>query len=159
MGDGQEMRLLDGIGASRSRWQLLANQVMVEPYDSDSTDAAILSMDQWSGYPVARDRRLTVVAQRAPNRTVVITGDIHSNWVNEPHSDFFRPDRPSIAAEFVATSISSGGDGSAALPATANAALAANPHVEWHNRQTGYVSCTIEADSWHTEYRTVPSVS
>lgn len=159
MGDVQEKWLLDGIGASRSRWQVLANQVMVAPYDSDPTDAVTVSMDQWSGYPVARDRLLKAVAQRAPNRTVVITGDIHSNWVNELHSDFSRPDRPTIAAEFVATSISSGGDGSAALPATANAALAANPHVKWHNRQRGYVSCTIDADNWHTEYRTVPYVS
>ena len=131
MGDGQEKRILDGIGASCSRWRLLANQVMVEPYDSDPTDAATLSMDQWSGYPVARDRRLRAVAQRAPNRTVVITGDIHSDWVNKLHSDFSRSDRPTIAAEFVATSISSGGDGSAALPATANVAVA-NPRTSNH---------------------------
>ena len=29
----------------------------------------------------------------APNRTVVITGDIHSNWVNELHAGFSRPTR------------------------------------------------------------------
>lgn len=159
MGDAQEKWLLDGVGASKSRWQVLANQVMMAPYDADPTDAVSVSMDQWSGYPVARDRLLNALAKRAPNRTVVITGDIHSNWVNELHSDFSRPDRPTIGAEFVATSISSGGDGSATLPATAKAALAANPHVKWHNRQRGYVSCTIDADTWHTEFRTVPYVT
>ena len=47
------------------------------------------SMDKWSGYPAARD---AAAAARSPsarrNRTVVITGDIHSNWVNELRADF-----------------------------------------------------------------------
>jgi len=159
MGDAQEKWLVDGVGASKARWQVLANQVMMAPYDNDPTDAVTVSMDQWSGYPVARDRLLKAISERAPNRTVVITGDIHSNWVNELHSDFSRPDRPTIGAEFVATSISSGGDGSATLPANAKAALAANPHIKWHNRQRGYVSCSIETNSWNTEYRTVPFVT
>ena len=129
------------------------------PYDSDPTDAVTVSMDQWSGYPVARDRLLKAISERAPNRTVVITGDIHSNWVNELHDGFARSDRPTIGAEFVATSISSGGDGSATLPPNTKAALAANPHVKWHNRQRGYVSCAIDANVWNTEYRTVPFVT
>ena len=53
--------------------------------------------------------------EHAPNRTVVLTGDIHSNWVNELHAGFDRPDRPVVAAEFVRTSMSSGGDGYARL--------------------------------------------
>lgn len=116
-------------------------------------------MDQWSGYPFARDRLLKSIAERAPNRTVVITGDIHTNWVNELHSDFSRPGRPVIGAEFVATSISSGGDGSATLPATAVASVAENPHIKWHNRQRGYVMCSVDADNWNTEYRIVPYVT
>lgn len=63
-------------------------------------------MDMWSGYPVARDRLLNTIARAAPNRTVVLTGDIHSNWVNELRSSFSRPggSSPTIAAEFVGTS-------------------------------------------------------
>ncbi len=159
MGDAQEKWLVDGIGASRARWQVLANQVMMGPYDSDPTDAVTVSMDQWSGYPVARDRLLKAIGERAPNRTVVITGDIHSNWVNELHTDFARPDRKTIAAEFVATSISSGGDGSATLPAAAKATMSGNPHIKWHNRQRGYVTCAVDANTWNTEYRTVPYVT
>ncbi len=159
MGDAQEKWLLNGVGASKAKWQVLANQVMMAPYDNDPTDAVMVSMDQWSGYPVARDRLLKGLADRAPNRTVVITGDIHTNWVNELHSDFSRPDRPITGAEFVATSISSGGDGVAVLPANAKASLAANPHIKWHSRQRGYVTCKVDASTWHTEYRTVPFVT
>lgn len=159
LGDTQERWLLDGVGASKSRWQVIANQVMMAPYDSTAGPDTTVSMDQWSGYPVARDRLLRGLSERAPNRTVVITGDIHSNWVNELHADFARPDRPVIGAEFVATSISSGGDGTATLPANAVASLAENAHVKWHNRQRGYVMCTVNADNWNTEYRTVPYVT
>jgi alkaline phosphatase D len=159
LGDVQERWLFDGLAASRARWQVLAQQVMVGPYDSTPGDTVTLSMDQWGGYPVARDRLLGAIAERAPNRTVVITGDIHSNWVHELSSDFARPGRPVVAAEFVATSLSSGGDGSATLPASAQAALAENPHIKWHNRQRGYVVCDVTADRWDTDFRIVPYVT
>ncbi|MBC8086941.1 MAG: alkaline phosphatase D family protein [Phycisphaerae bacterium] len=158
MGAQQEKWLVDGIGASKSHWQIIANQVMVAPYDSAAGPDTTVSMDQWSGYPAARDRLLKGVSQRAANRTVVLTGDIHSNWVNELHEDFSRPGRPTIGAEFVTTSITSGGDGSPNLPANAQAALAENTHIKWHNRQRGYVKCAVNADGWNTDYRVVPFV-
>ena len=108
----QERWLTDGLASSAARWSVLANQVMVAPYDNLAGDQQRVSMDQWSGYPAARARLLESMARSAPNRTVVLTGDIHSNWVNELRTDFRRAERPSIAAEFVGTSISSGGDGS-----------------------------------------------
>ena len=159
LGDAQERWLLDGVGASKARWQVLANQVMMAPYDSTVGADTTVSMDQWSGYPVARDRLLHAVAERAPNRTVVITGDIHSNWVNELHTDFTRPGRPVIGAEFVTTSISSGGDGTATLPPNAVASVAENPHIKWHNRQRGYVMCAVDAEGWNAQYRIVPYVT
>ena len=157
LGAAQEKWITDGLGASRAHWQVLANQVMMAPYDSKRGPEVRVSMDQWSGYPAARDRLLQAIAQRAPNRTIVITGDIHSNWVNELHAGFSRPDRPVIAAEFVGTSISSGGDGSDRW--VGEEALAENPHLKWQNNRRGYVSCTVTPESWQAEYRTVPFVS
>src|SRR5688572_21929466 len=97
LGSRQERWLTDGLAASRARWAVLANQVMVAPNDSDSGPNAQLPMDTWSGYPAARDRLLASIATHAPNRTVVLTGDIHSHWVNELHHGFARPDRPVVA--------------------------------------------------------------
>jgi len=159
MGTAQEKWLLDGIGASKAHWQVLANQVMMAPYDSARGPDTTVSMDQWSGYPVARDRLLHGLEQRAKNRTVVITGDIHSNWVNELASDFSHPDRPIVGAEFVTTSITSGGDGAATVPANALAVIAENKHIKWHNRQRGYVKCDVTADGWNADYRVVPYVT
>ncbi|MCA0374164.1 MAG: alkaline phosphatase D family protein [Gemmatimonadetes bacterium] len=158
LGSAQEQWLVDGLGASRSRWQVLANQVMMAPYDSAAGAELRVSMDQWSGYPVARDRLLGAIAKRAPNRTVVITGDIHSSWVNELHSDFARPDRPVIGAEFVGTSLSSGGDGGETPATRLDAMRKENPHLRWFQNRRGYVRCRVDEQTWTTDYRSVPFV-
>ena len=159
LGATQEQWLRNGIGASKSHWQVLGNQIMVGPYDSGPGTETRVSLDQWGGYPAARDRMLNTIAQRAANRTIVLTGDIHSSWVNELRSDFSRPDRPVVAAEFVATSISSGGDGAAALSERTRTQLSENPHIKWHENRRGYISCTIDRSQWLSEFRSVGYVS
>jgi alkaline phosphatase D len=158
LGAAQESWLLNGLGNSRSRWQVLAQQVMMGPYDAAEGDEVRTSMDQWSGYPAARDRLLGEIAKRAPNRTVAITGDIHSNWVNELRSDFSRPDRPVVAAEFVGTSIASGGNGGPVPPARLDDMKRENPHLKWFENRRGYVTCTVNTDTWRADYRSVPFV-
>ncbi len=145
--------------APRAHWQVLGQQIMMGPYDSGPGDETRLSMDQWGGYPVARDRLLSAIAQRAANRTIVLTGDIHSNWVNELRSDFSRPDRPVVAAEFVGTSIASGGDGSGTIGARMATQLAENSHIKWYENRRGYYTCAVDAQQWITTYRSVPYVS
>ena len=49
LGAPQEKWLVDGLGASRSHWQVLANQVMMGPYDAAAGDEVRTSMDQWGG--------------------------------------------------------------------------------------------------------------
>jgi alkaline phosphatase D len=158
LGATQERWLFDGLATSKSHWQVLGQQIMVAPYDSAPGAEARVSLDQWSGYPAARERLLGTIAQRAANRTVVLTGDIHSNWVNELRSDFSRPDRPVVAAEFVGTSIASGGDGGPVSERT-RTSLAENPHIKWHENRRGYFTCAVDAQQWTTEYRSVAYVS
>ena len=100
--------------------------------------------------------RVITIARLAPNRTVVLTGDIHTHWMNELHEDFSRPDRPVVAAEFVTTSISSGGDGS---ETPGENATKLNPHVKWHANRRGYITCLVEPERWTAEYRTVPFIT
>ena len=159
LGARQERWITAGLASSSAKWQVLANQVMLAPYDSLAGEQQRLSMDQWSGYPAARTRLLESIAQRARNRTVVLTGDIHSNWVNELRTDFRRAERPPIAAEFVGTSISSGGDGSESTALSTPASRAENPHIKWQQNRRGYMRCTVDASTWTTEYRTVAYVS
>ena len=157
LGAAQERWLVGGLGESRARWQVLANQVMMAPYDNTAGPERRFSMDTWNGYPVERDRLLTAIARRAPNRTIVLTGDIHSSWVSELKASFLEPKASTVAMELVGTSISSGGDGvdGYARPEV----LAENPHIKWHNARRGYVSCTVTPDEWRAAYRIVPFVS
>ncbi|MHB1222513.1 MAG: alkaline phosphatase D family protein [Gemmatimonadaceae bacterium] len=159
LGAPQERWLADGLAASAARWQVLAQQVMLAPFDVAPGPEARVSMDQWSGYPAARGRLLRTIAERAPNRTVVLTGDIHASLVNDLRPDFDRPETAPIAAEFVGTSISSGGDGSDHWPSVTEAAMAANPHLRWQNARRGYMTCNVTPDAWTTDYRTLPFVS
>ena len=158
LGDAQERWLLDGMAASAAKWEVLAQQVMMAPFDGDPGSEVFTSMDQWSGYPVARDRLLRGIAQRAPGRTVVLSGDIHSNWVNDLRAGFDRADSPVVATEFVGTSISSGGDGEE-QPARVTRALGDNPHLHWQNSRRGYVRCRVTPDEWRADYRTVEYVT
>lgn len=160
LGDAQEQWLTQGLMTSKQRWQVLANQVMIAPFVTKSqTGKRMFGMDNWGGYPAASQRLLSSIAKYAPNRTVTITGDIHSNWVNELHAGFAREDQRVVAAEFVGTSIASGGDGSDRANAVTPAAMAENPHLKWQNSRRGYVVCNVNNDAWHTEYRTVPYIS
>lgn len=162
LGARQEQWLARGMAQPRARWQVLAQQVMVASYESEPGPDVEESMDPWSGYPAARERLMRDIAAYAPHSTIVLTGDIHSSWVNELPSTFTRARAASarpVATEFVGTSIASGGDGGDRAPWVTAAALAENPHTKWHDGRRGYMRCTVTPESWRTEYRTVPYVS
>ncbi|HJU66221.1 MAG TPA: alkaline phosphatase D family protein [Gemmatimonadaceae bacterium] len=159
LGAAQERWLTDGLARSGARWQALANQVMIAPFDDQPGDSTRVSMDQWSGYPAARDRLLRTIAHRARNRTVVLTGDIHSSWVNELRSSFSAADAPTVAAELIGTSISSGGDSTQSGERLTERIAAEHPYLRWHDARRGYVSCTVTPETWRAEYRTVAFVT
>jgi alkaline phosphatase D len=91
-------------------------------------------MDQWPGYEHERRWLLDFLHTRRPANPIVLTGDIHSSWVN----DLVRVGRsdpsPIVGTELVATSLSSGGDGGP-LSARAKSILAENPFVKFHDRR------------------------
>jgi alkaline phosphatase D len=159
LGEAQEAWLTQGLASSKAQWQVLAQQVMVAPFDELGGAKNRAYMDNWSGYPVARDRLLRTIEQRASNRAVVLTGDIHSSWVNELKAGFARPGTPTVGAEFVGTSIASGGDGADRSAAVNDRTLADNPHLKWQNSRRGYFTCNVAGDHWRTDYRIVPFVS
>jgi alkaline phosphatase D len=158
LGATQERWLADGLARSTARWQVLANQVMVADFDLDPAAPNLESMDTWSGYPAARARLFRDITRHAPGRTVVLTGDIHSSWVNELRAGAGTHAAP-VAVELVGTSISSGGDGGDRAPWVTAEALAAQPQVRWHDGRRGYMTNTVTPETWTAEYRTVPFVT
>jgi alkaline phosphatase D len=158
LGTVQRDWLLQGLEQSPSAWNVLAQQVMMARVDRLAGPDLAVSMDQWPGYEFERRRVLRHFLDRKISNPVVLTGDIHTNWANELVADFDGLDGRSAGVEFVGTSISSGGDGTAE-PRNLDALLAENPCVKFHNAERGYVRCEVTPERWTTDYRTVPYVS
>jgi alkaline phosphatase D len=159
LGDTQERWLYDGFQTARARWTVLGQQVMVMRYDRDPDPAVFAaSMDKWDGAVAARDRLFAAVeAAKLPN-LIVLTGDIHNHWAGELKQNFDDPGSVTLGVEFVATSISSGGDGFDTNDAF-QAGLAHNPHVKFFNNQRGYVRHVVTPERWQADFQVLDRVS
>jgi alkaline phosphatase D len=155
-GEAQQAWLLDGLGGSTANWNLLANQVPFAPNDTNA-DPSIRSFggEKWDGYPIERKKILDFIAQRRLVNTVVITGDVHQNFVRNVPPDYVRLDARPVATEFIGTSITTGGDRTLT---TVHGGNANNPHLRFQDNHHGYVRCTVSPDLWRTDYRVIPSV-
>lgn len=155
-GFDQQAWLIDGLGRSTASWNLLANQVPFAPNDTNA-DPAIRTFggEKWDGYPADRQKLLDFIASRNLVNTVVITGDVHQNFVRNVPPDHIRLDAEPVATEFVGTSISTGGDRTLSTVFGGNAN---NPHLRFQNNHHGYVRCSVSRDLWRTDYRVIPSV-
>jgi alkaline phosphatase D len=129
IGSDQEEWLVDQIGQGGTRWNVIANQVVMSPVPvigedlpADALAAAAGTVglasippldglrgvlaDQWDGYPLQRQRILDAMAGAAAP-TVVLTGDIHASAAGPLHATAADPTSKVVGAEFVGTSISS----------------------------------------------------
>jgi alkaline phosphatase D len=158
MGASQRHWLFKAMDQSNASWNVLAQQVMMARVDRAAGPEITHSMDQWPGYEHERRMVLRQLRDHHIRNPIVLTGDIHSNWANELTTDFDSLKPQNAAVEFVGTSISSGGDGSAA-PKELGQLLAQNPCVKFHNQERGYVRCEVSQKEWRSDYRTVEFVS
>jgi alkaline phosphatase D len=143
---------------STAVWNVLAQQVMMGMVGFARAQGPLrYSMDQWPGYAYERMRLLEFLHERRVANPVVLTGDIHSNWVHDLRVDDRRPELPVVATEFVGTSISSGGN-TRGQPSDLDAVLANNPFVKLYNRNRGYVRCTLTPQQWRSDYVVVEDV-
>lgn len=109
-GAAQEKWLQDGLTASRTRWNLIAQQTMMAQLDGQlppGSGQTLTNLDQNDGYRPYRGRVLAGVRDSKARNPVVLSGDLHCAWVNDLRVDFDRPETPVVATEFVCTSISS----------------------------------------------------
>lgn len=158
LGPKQEEWLKVTLGSSKSTWNILANQVMMGKVDRKAGEGEAFPMDQWAGYEEARVRMMRFFAERKNLNPIVITGDIHSNWVADLREDWRNTKAPVVGTEYVGTSITSGGDGQDVTD-VAKAYLPENPHIKFANWQRGYVSCQVTPSKWTSHYRIVDKVS
>ncbi len=148
LGAAQEAWLRAGLARGEG-WQVLAQQVMLAPRLLEGDRR---SMDSWDGYPAARARLLAMLRG---HDAAVLTGDVHRAWANDVAAE---PGGAPVAAEFVATSITSEGDGS---PAQAGAAATRerNPWMRFHSNLRGLTLHEAHGDRLEARFLAVPFVT
>jgi alkaline phosphatase D len=148
-GPEQERWLIDGLDRSSARWNVIAQQLLMAQLKQQRDGRPMFWSDGWDGYPAARARLLNFIANRQPANPIVLGGDIHSFWTTDLKADFDDPAAPTVATEFVGTSITSRG-----IPyERTRALLPDNPHVKFFDsRQRGYVRCEVTPGRWLTDF-------
>jgi alkaline phosphatase D len=157
-GHAQEKWLLGGMERSRARWNVIAQGVMMGELKHDA-EGNRFWQDAWDGWPGQRARILQHIADAEVSNPVVITGDWHSTFVHDLKVDFGDPDAPTVATEFVGTSVSSNGD----IPVYGpyyGPMIPFNPNIKFFDGdRRGYVLCTLDHDEWRTDLQMVTTVS
>ncbi|SNQ49211.1 Alkaline phosphatase D [Frankia canadensis] len=161
-GAEQERWLRAGLDASRTRWNIIAQQTMMAQLDGQlpaGSGQLLTNLDQNDGYRPYRRRLLSGVRDSHASNPIVLSGDLHCAWVNDLRVDFDRPETPAVAAEFVCTSISS------AFFLVSDDFVRANndrlnPHVRYfRGDRRGYTRIRITPQECRAEMRTVTDLS
>ncbi|MGC0332354.1 alkaline phosphatase D [Streptomyces sp. SAI-170] len=157
-GETQERWLLDGWRTSRALWNVVPQQVVFSQRKFDLTEPSRVSMDAWDGYRASRRRVLQGAQAAGVENLMVLTGDVHVGYGFDIKADFDDPASRTVGTEIVATSVSSGRDGSD-RPANWDTYMTANPHLRFYNGRRGYVTVELGRELARADFRTVPYVT
>lgn len=149
LGREQERWLYHGLRTAGARWNLLLQQVGLVRVTENR-------VDQWDGYPAARQRLLDVLGEPGVAPSVVFTGDCHRSIAGDLLADFADPGSPVVGSEFLGTSIASDGDGAPTDNYTKD--WMQHPWMTFYDGRRGYVLGHADADAVTAEYRAVPYV-
>ena len=155
LGPPQERWLLRGLERSGALWNVIAQQFLMAYLDEKPGRGTAFWTDDWNGYQAARRRILGFLHHRRVANPVVIGGDIHSYWATNLKIDFRDPGSPTIASEFVGTSITSANPPVDLFPPF----LPDNPHIEYFDGvHHGYVRCDVDRERWRSDFQIVANV-
>jgi len=164
MGEREERWLAEVLRTTPCTWQVLAQQVMFAQFDwrampwvKPSPDP-LRRMDGWDGATAGRDRVMAMFSAARSANPVVLTGDAHFAVAFDLKEDWTEPKSRTLGVEFLATSISSGGDGSVTF-ANAGEILRNNPHVKFIGNERGYCRHAVTDKHWQADYRVVERIS
>jgi alkaline phosphatase D len=156
LGANQEAWLYDGLARSPTRWNVLAQDVLMAQLRMSPVFGIVGHWtDAWDGYPVSRERLLAHLAASRVANPVVFSGDLHSFWVNDLKRDFDDSASPTVATEFVTSSITSPGPPHSRFIRW----IPDNPHVRYfESRRRGYISVDLTPERMTTRFRAVKDV-
>ena len=144
LGGRQEGWLYAGLANSRARWNLMAQgTVMSFGEEQQTRGGRPLMSDGWNGFPAARGRLLSHIADRNVRNPVVLSGDVHAFLVGSLLRDDADPASTAVATELTTSSITSQPTPQSYL----DARLAGNPRtLVTASAQRGYLRLDITPD-------------
>ncbi|WP_330468063.1 alkaline phosphatase D family protein [Streptomyces longwoodensis] len=157
-GATQERWLLDGWRSSRAVWNVVPQQVTFAQRKLDLNPVAKVSMDAWDGYPASRRRILDGAKAAGLDNLMVLSGDVHVGYAFDLKDDFDAPSSRTLGTEIVATSITSGKDGSQ-RPGNWDTYMSANPHLKFYDGRRGYATVQLGLSRARADFKTVPYVT
>ena len=157
LGAAQEKWLLDGLARAQPVWTLIAQQTMFAPLGIGSSEpGASIWSDLWDGYPRSRTAITEAMARNSIRNAVILSGDVHSCWVNDVNRNAADPSSPKVATEIVTTCLASR---NAPESLFANARRD-NRHVRFmDNAHSGYVLLDLDRKRLTARFRTVTDLT
>jgi alkaline phosphatase D len=152
MGFDQEAWLYAALAHSKTQWNVIAQDVLMAQLRKKQDGVDAFWTDDWDGYPANRTRLLKRIHDTKVSNPIVVGGDIHSFFANDLKLDFDDQASPTVATEFVGTSISSYGPPYDVIAE----ALPDNPHVHFfESRRRGYVCVDLDRAQMQVRMRVV----
>ncbi|WP_328452557.1 alkaline phosphatase D family protein [Streptomyces sp. NBC_00386] len=157
LGAAQKKWLLGGLRHSLTRWNIVASQIMMAETDLQVGEGKLWYYDAWDGYQAERNALMKEFA--GIRNPVVLTGDRHLTMISDLKKDFADPDSDVVGAEFVGTSISSGGDqDQVAFHKQWDPRMPDNPHWKFIDAHRGYHLFDIRRDGIDAQVRVPETV-
>lgn len=154
LGEAQRDWLLGGFRESTARWDVLGNQVPFAQLDLMKGPGFATNVDGWDGYLADKTRVMNGGQEAGVRNPIVFTGDIHEAYAMDLQQSIDGRVR-TVGAEFMTTSITSGGDGSA-LNQTSDLE---NPHLRYHDDRRGYLRARFSPEDLRVDFRVLDKVS
>jgi alkaline phosphatase D len=158
IGVQQEQWLFDGLARSQARWNIIGQDVLMAFFQRTNADGITGAWtDDWNGFPASRARLLQHIHNARVANVVVLGGDVHAFWANDLKLDFTDPRSPTVATEFVGTSISS----LSAPPYNAMMQILHDfPHARFFDgRKRGYAYADVGGREMNVYFRAVSDVA
>ena len=153
LGAEQEAWLMPGLVGSTRRWKILAQSTQMSSSGVATPLGRSSFNDAWDGYPRARERLLSGIAEAGLQDVLVLGGDVHMNVAAQLR---VRPNderSPIVASEIVCTSVTSRGMGEALL-----ASIRENNPDILHARsdERGYALLELRPEGVQASFRATP---
>ncbi len=156
LGFPQEAWLREGLSSSTAHWNVIAQDVLMTELRQKMGDGETgYWTDDWNGFPASRQRLLSHIHNAKVQNVLVLSGDIHGFFANDLKLDFADPASPTVATEFMGTSVTSYAPPYEYFVKT----LPDNPHIKFfENRVRGYVSVDLTKERCTARYQAVSDV-